>query len=336
MVRKKLPGIWLLEAFKRGGVDTDFLMQECSLELENLIADPRTTSPNDLNNVLSNCAKSGGDESFGLHMVNNVDVVMMGPMGYLQLNAPTVKHLLDFTADFFHTLYQSAAFEVSIDEGICTVEFRMDRPHSLYCRHQNEWSLGFLPEFISNQLGYRWQPLRAEFANDAPDNIADLVEIFGGDITFNSSRTAFEFKVGDLDLSLNKTDPHLLKVLTNQAEALMQEIGDLNSFVSMTRMLILEGLELGSANSSDIARRLAMSRSTFKRRLGKEGLSFRKLKDQIIQQVASEALINTEAEVGDVAAKLGYSELSAFDRAFKRLAGVSPSAFRRENGGSGH
>jgi len=333
MAKKELSGVWLLEAFRRGGVDTDLLVQECPVELNNLITDPRTTSPGDLNTVLVNCARLSGDESFGLHMPDFVDVVMMGPMGYLQLNAPTVGHLMDFTADFYHTLYLNANLNFSINDTIGTIEFRMERPFDITCRHQNEWTLGFLPDFISKKLGYHWHPLRAEFMNDAPDNIGDLVELFGGDITFNSDRTAFEFGIEVLDFTLNKTDPHLLKVLTNQAETLMQEVGQLNNFVSMTRMLILEGLELGCANSSDIARRLAMSRSTFKRRLGKEGLSFRMLRDEIIRQVAMDALRNTKAEVGDVAAKLGYSELSAFDRAFKRLVGVSPGGFRRGSQG---
>ena len=329
MAKPDLFGVWLLEAFERGGVDTDQLEQKCPEEFNNLITNPRTASPGDLNTVLVNCAHLSEDNSFGLHLPNYVDTVMLGTLGFLQWNAPTVRHLMGFTVEYFQTLYLDASFEFSINENMGTIEFRMDSPFNSSCRHQNEWSLGFFADFISKKRGCRWHPIRTEFMNDAPDNIADLVEIFGGDISFNSDRTAFEFGVEELDFTLNKTDPHLLEILTDRAETLMAEVGHLNSFVSMTRLLILEGLELGNANSSHIARMLDMSRSTFKRRLAKEGGSFRALRKEIIRQVAVDALKNTEVEVGEVAAKLGYSELSAFDRAFKKMVGVSPGGYRR-------
>ncbi len=332
MVKKELNGVWLLEAFRRSGVDTDRLVQEYPTELNNLIIDPSNVSLQDLNAVLLCCARLSGDESLGLHMLDNVDVIMLGPMGYLQMNAPTVRHLMEFTTDFYHTLYRGDTFHFSVGEKISTIEFRMDMPLSLSGRHQNEWSLGFLPDFITKKLGYRWQPRRTEFTNDAPDNIADLVEVFGADISFNASRTAFEFETEFLDLTINKSDPHLLKVLTNQAEALMREIGQQEPSVTLTRLYILEGLERGGANSSDIAQRMAMSRSTLKRRLASHGLTFRKLRDEVIRQVAGEALLDSEVDVGEVASKLGYSELSAFDRAFKRLSGFSPTQFRKIKG----
>jgi len=95
------------------------------------------------------------------------------------------------------------------------------------------------------------------------------------------------------------------------------------------RLQILELLESDGTNSSDIARRMAMSRSTLKRSLAVRGLTFRGLRDEIIKDVACKALLETEAEVGTVASKLGYSELSAFDRAFKRITGMSPTMYRR-------
>jgi len=330
MAKTELQGIWLLEAFRRSGVNTDDLVRECQVELTNLLATPRTTSTHDLNTVLLCCARLSGDENFGLHMVDHVDVVMMGPMGYLQVNAPTVKHLMDFTTKFYHTLYLGASFHFKQGKKTSIIEFRLNMPLGVSPRHQNEWSLGFLPDFISKQLGYRWQPIRAEFTNDAPDNVNDLVAIFGGDISFNAPRTAFYFDTNSLSLKINRTDPHLLKVLTNQAEAIMSEIGHQEPFVTMIRFQILEGMESGAAGSSDIARRMAMSRSTLKRRLVAYGLSFRELKDEVIREVATEALLDTNADVGEVAAKLGYSELSAFDRGFKRLMGMSPTKFRQQ------
>jgi len=335
MAEKELRGIWVLEALRRGGVETDRLAREHPIELDNLLTDPRTISPTDLNVILNCCVRLSGDQSLGLHMIDYVDVIMMGPMGYLQLNAPTVRDLLDVTVNFFHILYRDAAFIFSTDGRIGTVEFRYERPPDICFRQHNEWSLGFLPCFITNQLGYRWQPLRAEFTNDAPESITDLAAVFGDDLSFNAERTAFEFDVSLLDITINRTDPHLLRILTKQAETLMHDVNQARPFAAAVRMHVLEGLEKGSAGSGDVAHRMAMSRSTLKRRLADCDLTFRRLRDEVIYQVATKALLDTTVDVGTVAAKLGYSELSAFDRAFRRLAGVSPTKFRNGRVGAG-
>lgn len=62
-----------------------------------------------------------------------------------------------------------------------------------------------------------------------------------------------------------------------------------------------------------------------KRRLREEGCSFRQLRDEIVGQLSQEALKQTDAQVSEIALKLGYSELSSFDRAFGRLTGMSPT-----------
>ena len=72
-----------------------------------------------------------------------------------------------------------------------------------------------------------------------------------------------------------------------------------------------------------------MSSSGLKRRLAARGLTFRALRNEVIRKVAAEALVETDAEVNAIAKKLGYSQLSAFDRAFKRMTGMSPTVFRK-------
>jgi AraC-like DNA-binding protein len=76
-----------------------------------------------------------------------------------------------------------------------------------------------------------------------------------------------------------------------------------------------------------------MSRSTLKRRLQDEGLTFRDVKEGVILELAKRALSETDIPVGDIADRLGYSEPSSFHRAFRRLSGTTPSDFRRQHRG---
>jgi AraC-like DNA-binding protein len=91
----------------------------------------------------------------------------------------------------------------------------------------------------------------------------------------------------------------------------------------------MEGLEHEQAKAAVVARKLNMSLSSFKRRLLESGLDFRALRDGIVKDLSQRALAETRLPLGDIALKMGYSELSAFARAFRRLTGVPPLAFRR-------
>ena len=79
---------------------------------------------------------------------------------------------------------------------------------------------------------------------------------------------------------------------------------------------------------SDIARRLGMSGRTLQRRLSDEGYSYQTLVDESRRQLAKRLLHQTDFSLVEVAFMTGFSEQSAFTRAFKRWAGQTPRSYR--------
>ena len=73
-----------------------------------------------------------------------------------------------------------------------------------------------------------------------------------------------------------------------------------------------------------------MHRRTLHRHLRLEGLAFRQVADDIRFEIARELVGNTDMALGQIAAVLRYSELSAFTRAFRRWSGQTPTAWRGE------
>ncbi len=331
MKNDKLPGIWLLEAFRRGGVDTERLARELPNEIHHMLHSPDSLTPYDVNIILANCARLSGDDNFGLHMINFVDVSMLGTFGYLLANAPTVRRFLHFAEKYYPTFYRGAGITLTSQGPISSLEYHVYADTRTRRRHDNEWSLGFFANFIKERIGKGWCPVRAEFANEAPIDHSELSQIFGDNITFKAPRTAFDFETKTLDQKINTVDANVLEVLTNEAESLLKLVTQSESFETTVRLHILEEMETGGATVPNVARHLAVSKSTLKRRLSARGLSFRKIRDDVLLQIATKALTETNTEIGPIAWKLGYSELSSFDRAFKRLTGMSPTAFRESD-----
>jgi AraC-like DNA-binding protein len=78
-----------------------------------------------------------------------------------------------------------------------------------------------------------------------------------------------------------------------------------------------------------IAKRLHMSERSLRRKLQEEGVSFRKLIDELRVQVAIKYVRDTDLTIEDVASALGFSDASAFRHAFRRWTGAAPHEFRR-------
>ena len=80
-----------------------------------------------------------------------------------------------------------------------------------------------------------------------------------------------------------------------------------------------------------VARRLGLSERTLQRRLGEERLSFQKLVDEARRELAEGLLVQSDYSLAEVAFLSGFSEQSAFNRAFKRWMNQTPAAYRESH-----
>jgi len=75
-----------------------------------------------------------------------------------------------------------------------------------------------------------------------------------------------------------------------------------------------------------------MGERTLRRRLRQEGVTFRGVLDATRAELAQSCLRDHRVTIAEVAFLLGFSEPSAFLRAFKRWTGRTPAAFRATHG----
>jgi AraC-like DNA-binding protein len=103
---------------------------------------------------------------------------------------------------------------------------------------------------------------------------------------------------------------------------------DFGSLTEDLRRVLRTELLRDSCSAANIARLFSMHRRTLNRHLRTEGLAFRQVAREIRFEIACELLENTDMALGQIAAVLRYSELSAFTRAFRRWSSQTPSAWR--------
>ena len=116
-------------------------------------------------------------------------------------------------------------------------------------------------------------------------------------------------------------------VLDFTAENLSGEGGDWT--VGLADYVELALQQEGVPTLEQVAKRLATSERTLRRRLEEGGTSFRNLLDETRAELARSYVRDRRLPLTEVAFLLGFSEPSAFHRAFKRWTDTTPSAWRQ-------
>ncbi|MEZ4899149.1 MAG: AraC family transcriptional regulator [Saprospiraceae bacterium] len=137
------------------------------------------------------------------------------------------------------------------------------------------------------------------------------------------------FKPSVLEVSTIKADKNIHNYLV---ERMQEEKSGIHAYtdhlLKASYQMILEALPSGIPSINQMAEHQGMSARTFKRRLSGKGWTFRALVQNIQQEVAVNLLRNSKQSMAEIAFQTGFSEQSAFNRAFKRWTGQSPLEFR--------
>jgi AraC-like DNA-binding protein len=172
--------------------------------------------------------------------------------------------------------------------------------------------------------GSRWTPEEVQFSRTKPVDVGVYRRFFRAPCRFDRERTAIFFPSALLKRPMPEANPERLRRLEQQA----QTIGK-GEVLSRLRRALRILLLSGRASSQEVTSLLFLNRRTLNRHLNQQGMNFQRVLDEIRFGIACQLLDNTRLPLTDIAASLGYSESSAFTRAFRRWCGVVPSRRRR-------
>lgn len=174
-----------------------------------------------------------------------------------------------------------------------------------------------------------WSPAEVRFAHRPPCDAREHERFFGAPPRFASAENALVLPAALLDLPCRSTDASLLSLLDRYATDRLDG-RHAATFAERARAALSEELQVGHVTAHALATRLKVSVRTLHRALAAEDTSYRRLLDQFRLEIAVRHLRDDRMSVAEVAFLVGFSELSAFHRAFKRWTGRTPATFRAE------
>ena len=203
------------------------------------------------------------------------------------------------------------------------VRLSIESVHELMHREGMEFMVGAMAVISQRIAGRTLEHIEVGFVHPAPPDLTHHERIFGAPVRFESSYNGIVFDGALLDLPVQSRDPSLSAVLQRQAETLMEKT-PVRGFKADVRAALAIELRGGDPSAERVAGSLAMHPKTLTRRLRTEGTTFRRLLDEVRLELAERYLRQPGLSVEEVAYLLGYSESSAFHRAFRRWTGRAP------------
>ncbi len=184
-----------------------------------------------------------------------------------------------------------------------------------------------LAEVLSAMRAIVGEPLplqRVRFAHAAPPDLRAHREFFGAPLLFEAPCDGLEFERAAGLIPVKLADPGLSRFLMEHLDKQKSQVTALRSELHRA---ILDALPEGAPRVESIAKQLKVSPRTLQRRLQEEQTSFGAQVDEARHALAL-ALVRSDRPLKEVAFLLGFSQQSAFARAFRRWTGSAPSRYR--------
>jgi AraC-like DNA-binding protein len=288
-------------------------------------------SGDEVDRLLAEIAERRGDPAFSLTLIHAALARPLGLFGHLVWLSGTVREAIARAIRFYAMV--SRRTMVTLEEAIVETEGGA-RESIATLRQHRVASLArgaILTEFVFASFAlraraatgeqFRLRAVRFAHPNDGVAR-ARYEQTFGAPVTFGCAIDELEFDAAQLDLRLATADPITSAALEAKVAALADATTGRNPFIDRVRRAAASSLA-EHASPAKIAHQLGISARTLRRHLEQEGTSLRALVDDVRRERADE-LLEAGTPVKEIAFVLGFSETSAFSRAYKRWTGRPP------------
>ena len=173
-------------------------------------------------------------------------------------------------------------------------------------------------------------PVEVLVRHPAPRRVAGHEDWFGCPVRFGAERDAILFSDETLARPNILGDEGISQYLTTHLDAELSEMTWEPALVMQARAAIAQALSEGAPKMAEIASGLGLSARSFHRRLSEHGMSFQSLTEETRRDLAEGLLRDERHSLAEIAFLTGFSEQSAFTRAFKRWVGTTPATYRKD------
>lgn len=299
-----------------------------------LLADPDArVSPAQLCVAWAEAVRLSGDPRLALGIASAIPGGAFGIVEYVCRSAATLGAALSQWVRYLNLLNDSVEVGVVEEGGRACVRVLVDSEAPAPAAH--ELCLAILAARIREITAVQVRVLAAEFTHRVAEGAA-YDQWFGAPVRFGAPSTQLVFEQSALAVPLVTADPNLLAILSRLADEKSAQMSGDPPLTAQVRRVLGIALRSNDAQIERVARELGLTARSLQRRLKDEGSSFQSMREDVRRRLAQRYL-DDDLAITEISFLLGFSEPSAFFRAFKRWTGLTPvesRALRRTSAAS--
>ena len=313
------------------GAQRDTLLKAAGLSLDALQPVERRVPFERFKALMREGKRLSGDPALGLRFGTDISFNVLSIVGLICYAAPTMDEAFRQMNRYGRLVIEVEGigredrFVVEEEDGRTFITDRRRNPNEF--SELTESTLGRFICGFSRNFPKIPLYLSAEVTHERPA-YGDLYEkLLGVPVRFGTAQNRMEIDPAYFRMSLSNSPGYVFGMLSQQADALLKELEASETLSARVERLLMPVLHTGDTNMNNVARELGMSRQTLYRQLKTEGTSFEQLLDHLRERLAMHYLEGEKVSVNEAAYLVGFSDPSAFSRAFKRWTGRSPKIY---------
>ena len=327
--KSTLATVWLvvLRLVELHGMDAHQLMTELGV------------APQTLRDVEARIPVSLADQAFKIAMHRIPDPAFalrasecwhpsnLGIMGYAWLSSRTLHTGLKRMERFSRIIGDDFSYQVLEDADGLHFNHDHGRGDDPVGHAMTDFTLSVIFDMCRKNFGHQLNAKRIYLRRPLPANPVPWQSFFGCTVQFAAAKDSFVLDSAAANAPLPSANIPMANtfdaILTEQLSHFLKD-----DIINRCKSFVLRELTSGPPSAASAATHLGLSQRSFQRRLSELGLAYQQLLDQTRHELARRYLDDPAKSVTEITFLLGFSEQSAFTRAFKRWSGISPSAYR--------
>lgn len=281
--------------------------------------------------LIRNARQLSGDPALAFRFGLQLKLSTHGFLGFAAMSASTLGEALELASRYFRTRFDFIGLVYYRQKGFGVVEMTEAVPLGDAYLFMVETFMTSFAVMCYNLLGEIPTDIEVRRSSAKPPYFDEAVKRFNArPVHFNQGVDQILIPEALLQRRLSLSDPVARQLAQAQCERELQTIRQQDDLVYRVSRA-LKDFDGAWPGLEQVARHLHLSGRTLKRKLQTQGTTFQAIVDSVRLEQARLLLSETGKSLDTIAASLGYSDTSNFNRAFKRWMGMTPATYRRQH-----
>ncbi len=317
--------LWnILESYQ---IDPEPLFQQTALNPELMRQAGGRYRINNIDQLWRKASEKIDDPCFGLNAAKVWHPSNLGALGYAMLASNTLRTSLERLVRYHSFLSDEDIIKLDeTAEGLMLTLVLSER--DVDKSEQHDAALALILSMCRVNYIEDLDPVSVTLVHPKPSCSARFFEYFRSPVLFDAPAYSFTLPIEAVDKILPGSHPQLAELNDQVMIEYLAKL-DQDLIAQKVKARIIDQLPSGSVTDETVARSLYMSSRKLQRQLKSADTTFNTLLNEVRQDLAQKYLRDDDTSMTEFAFLLGFSESSAFSRAFKRWEGVSPTDYRK-------